>query len=656
MTFLQKNALSLTLLAGLLSSAPLQAQSIQFDLEKTVIYTDSLNLPRQTNVHTMLTMMPELLQRPNDVVFSNYDIQVNDMSVNGASETALYQMDLEDIEKVEITESATSSYLNNGQGGIINIILRRKNTEDSSVWGSASLHLSHPTSVSPQLTLGYSKQKLYMAALVLSDVYNNTMGSEDLTFQNNRLMSRTTSTNTERFRSQLANVMMEYKISSRDMLKLKLAEAYTAETHTLTHDYDDATSARTKQKATTLNAVANYMHTSRRTTTELEVNYKYNPISASDRTPGVLDLQKEHDVNILAGKLEYTASLLDQSHPRKFLKLGLGNLFNFTFGDDDIAYTVLSNSNAQPASLYPTNDTYFLQPYAFLEATFGKFRMKAEADFQHFRYKMQQDHETFDVTSKDLTGKLVFEWHLRPGQTFRLLGSRELQRPANTQLFPIMQFSPNDMSYVQGNPNLTPALTHQIGLDFSSNQKWAEHKLHYDVNVSYKHVGDMIESVTNGGNTSEGGLGTTMQYNTFANHGKNNIVSGNVMAMYSYQTFTVTLTANVFNNKKSTFSGSDHYTYYNISLNPHFTLKDSWQGSFNIIYNSSVDTHSGKLSDCTQVGALLGKRWKDLYAYVFCHLPLDKEAKDVSKQGNLRHVHLYDMEPNEAGFCIKYLF
>lgn len=655
MTFLQKNALSLTLLAGLLSSAPLQAQSIQIDLDTKVIHTDSLNLPRQTNVHTMLTMMPELLQRPNDVVFSNYDIQVNGLSVNGACETALYQLDLEDIEKVEIVEAATSSYLKNGQGGIINIILRKKSQEDSRTWGSASVQLSLPKSVSPQFTLGYNTKKMYLAALILSDTYANTTSSENLSFQNNLLQSRSTSTDTERFGSQIANVMIDYNLTSRDLIKFKLAEAFTYEKHTLADDHDAVSKARTKEKSTTLNAVASYKHTFNRSSAVLEVNYRYNPITASDFTPEVVDIQKEHDVNTLAGKLEYTADVLDQNNHQHHMKLGVGSLYNFTFGDDEIEYTDLRNSHSSPTSLLPENDTYFLQPYAFLEAKFGKFKMKAEADFQHFRYKMHQDNKSFDVTSNDLTGKLIFEWHMSHDRMIRLLGNRELQRPANTQLFPIMQFNPSGMKYIQGNPNLTPALTHEISLDFSSNQKWDEHSLHYDLNVSYKHVGDMIESVTEGGSAT-GGLGTSMQYNTFANHGKSDIVSGNFMAMYSHQAFTLTLTANVFNNKQSTFSGSDHYTYYNISLNPHFTLKDSWQGSFNLIYNSSVDTRSGKLSDCTQVGTLLGKRWKNLYAYFFCKMALDKNAKDVSKQGNIRNEHLYEMISNTAGFTVKYLF
>lgn len=655
MAYLQKNIIILTLFTSLLSSAQLQAQSIKTDLDKKVIYTDSLNMPPQTNVHTMLTMMPELLQRPGEVVFSNYDIQVNDISVNDASETALYQLDLEDIEKVEIVESATSSYQKNGEGGRINIVLRNSQKGDNKVWGSASLHFSHPKSVSPQFTLGYKKNKFYLSALVLSDIKNRTTESEMLNFKDNQLQNRRTNSATGRFRSQLANILMEYNLTNRDQIKLKLSETFRYEENTLTQDYNDATETRNKEKATVLNAVAFYKHNFNWSELQFEVNYKYNPITTTDFSPELMNLEKEHGLNILGGKVEYMTHLLNPSNQNKRLKLGVGNLFNLTFGDDDIKYRDLRYNQANPVSQYPENDTYFLQPYAFVEAIFGKFRIKAQSEFQYFRYKMTQDNEFFDVTSKDLTGRVFAEWHFRPNKMLRLLGARELQRPANTQLFPVSVFNPSDLMYVKGNPDLTPILTHEIRLDYIADHKWDDHKLHYDVNVSYKHVGDMIEPVNKGGGTP-GGLGATMQYKTFANNGKNDIVSGNIMAMYSHKAFALTLTANIFNNKKSTFSGSDHYTYYNISFNPHFTLKDSWQGSLIITYNSSVKTKNSSLSDCTQFGTLLGKRWQNFYAYFFCNLALDKDAKDISWQDNIRNEHIYEMIPNSAGFCIKYLF
>lgn len=142
----------------------LQAQAIKTNLNQKVIYTDSLNLPRQTSINTMLTMMSELLQRPGATIYSNYDIQVNGMSVSDASEVALYQLGLQDVESIIITDSPTSSYLKNGQGGSINLVLRQKDDNNDGYWGSVGFDIAYPVDYSPQLHLGYRSQKFYISA------------------------------------------------------------------------------------------------------------------------------------------------------------------------------------------------------------------------------------------------------------------------------------------------------------------------------------------------------------------------------------------------------------------------------------------------------------------------------------------------------------
>lgn len=171
----------------------LQAQAIKTNLNQKVIYTDSLNLPRQTSINTMLTMMSELLQRPGATIYSNYDIQVNGMSVSDASEVALYQLGLQDVESIIITDSPTSSYLKNGQGGSINLVLRQKDDNNDGYWGSVGFDIAYPVDYSPQLHLGYRSQKFYISALALSDISHNTSTSENLTFVDDKTENSTLS-------------------------------------------------------------------------------------------------------------------------------------------------------------------------------------------------------------------------------------------------------------------------------------------------------------------------------------------------------------------------------------------------------------------------------------------------------------------------------
>ena len=49
------------------------AQSITTDFDKKVIKTDSLNMPENTSMNTLLKVLPELLQRPSCIVFNFFN-------------------------------------------------------------------------------------------------------------------------------------------------------------------------------------------------------------------------------------------------------------------------------------------------------------------------------------------------------------------------------------------------------------------------------------------------------------------------------------------------------------------------------------------------------------------------------------------------------
>lgn len=646
---------ALVSLCCLQSVSLLQAQAIKTNLNQKVIYTDSLNLPRQTSINTMLTMMSELLQRPGATIYSNYDIQVNGMSVSDASEVALYQLGLQDVESIIITDSPTSSYLKNGQGGSINLVLRQKDNNDDGYWGSIGFDIAYPVDYSPQLHLGYRSQKFYISALALSDISHNTSTSENLTFVDDKIKEISTSSSERKYRSQLANVMMEYHPTSKDVLKLSLSESYMYDKKTDATDHDDDAAAQNKVHNTNLKAKASYGHAFLRSNLNVEAQFNYNPGTQTNYTPKVLDLDADLDMYNVAGKVEYVARLLKPANPH-LLQTGMGASFNYTFGDREIDYNVLKYTASVTKNIDSHNHTSFIQPFVYAEAKVGTFRMKMQGEYQIYRYKIYNNDESFDATSRDLTGQMIVEWHFKPGHALRLVGARVLQRPSESQLFPFMVYNPTGLSYMKGNAELTPALTNEIRLDYIADQHWGEHQLHYDVNVSYKYVHDMIEQTTLGGHSSEGGLGALQKYQTYLNNGKNNIVSGNIMALYSYKTFSVSLTGNIFHNKQEMLSGTDHYTYYNVSLNPHFILKDGWQGSFGLTYNSSVKTENSTLSDCTQVSMLIGKRWRNLYVYTLVRQALKKNATNSKWYDNIREDYNYEMVPNMAAIGVKYLF
>lgn len=655
MAYLRKIVLAAIAILSMQAVDHLCAQSIDINLDKKVIYSDSLNLPRQTNVRIVLSMMSELLQRPGAVVYSNYDIKVNGMSVSDASDVALGKLDIQDVEKIEISESPTSSYQKNGQGGSINLVLRKQDTDDNGIWGSAGVDVSYPSDIAPQVHIGHRSKKFYISGIALSDIYNNKNKTENLAFVDEKIQNVSSKSFDKKYRSLLANVLMEYRPDSRNQFRFNLSESYAYGKETTIQNYDEEQVRRKERKTTNLRALVSYSHNFKRSSIKLEAQYNYRPDNQETFVPREQQLWAKQDKSVLGGKVEYNANLQKPSSPYS-LKLGIGSNFNFTFANEDLDFIDLKNNQSDIKEIDPENNTGFVQPYMSLEAKFGQFRMKLQGEFQHYRYDISKFGDSFSTTSNDLTGRAIVEWHFKPNQTICLLGARALQRPSENQMFPITLFSPSDMLYVKGNASLLPVLTHEIRLDYIADQRWGEHLLHYDVNMSYKHVNDMIESVMEGGGTSTGGYGLVQQYRTYINGGRNNIVSGNIMAMYSYRSFAVSLTGNIFHNKQNMHSVSDHYTYYNISLSPHFILKDGWQGSFGLTYNSTVETDNRTLSDCTQVSTMIGKRWNNLYIYCFTNLALQKDAKDIEWKDNVRKETKYEMIPNTAGVGLKFIF
>lgn len=658
MTNYQRSLPAILLTIGcLLSCFMLQAQSIKINLDKKVICSDSLNLPPQTNIYAVLTMMSELLQRPGEIIYSNYDIQVDGMSVSDVSEVALYQLDLQDVEQIEISESPISSYLKNGQGGSINLVLRQKDNNDDGYWGSAGLDVSYPSALGPQLRLGYRTKKFYLSALALSDIYHGSSLTEDLAFVDNKLKEMDVSQYDEHYRSQLANVLMEYTPTQKDKIKLNLSESFMFDKEIEAPNYNDDDATLTKKRNTSLKAKAMYSHAFSRSNLDVETQFGYTPSVQKYLTPSAQDLDADLDKYNVAGKVEYKANLLKPTSANQ-VKVGVGTNFNYTFGDDDVTYRSLEYKDAPEKSIETHNHTSFVQPFAYAEAKLGKFRMKVQSEYQVYRYDIYEHENEFTGTSRDFTGQAIVEWHLHPSHALRLVGVRTLQRPSESQMYPFMVYNPAATNYVKGNEELTPALTKEVRLDYIADLRWDEHKLHYDVNVSYKDVDDMIETSAETGSNPSDGLGATLPYLTYVNHGENDILSGNVMALYSYKAFSVSLTGNIFHNKQVMLGGNNHYTYYNVSFNPHFNLKDGWQGSFGLTYYSSVETETSTLGNCTQVSALIGRRWRNFYVYALTRQALRKNTVDLteSSDGQTWFEHKYELVPNMSAIGVKYLF
>lgn len=633
------------------------AQSVQVNFEKKVILCDSLNFPSNITVHQLLYLLPEMLNRPGNVSFEKYDIKVEGMSVNEASDVALSHLHIEDVEKVEVEESPIASYLKNGVGGSVNIVLRKNGRKSDKIWGSASLAASYPLDISPEVLVGHHSEKFMARGLILGDIYNNNSDQTREVFNDeNQLLSAGTNHEAYRYRSQLASAFLQFMPNSKNNFKLNVSESYKYYSCTETPNMDNSSVSTNKSKDVNLNALVNWEHRfTPRTKTIFETQYRYNPGSTDKYFPSVQKYKDSFRNHNVGGKFEFQTALLPARN-RNSLNLKAGCNFNFVLDSHDIYSHIFVTSSETNAN--PSNNTYFVQPYLTLDFTSGKFRAKAITQFQHFRYNIDRMVDNYNISRNDFTGTLLAEYHFTPHKNLRLIFERKLSRPNGGQLFPTMIFDYENINYVKGNPLLTPAMSHVVYLDYISDYTWGEHSLLFNVGASYNNVTDIINSVKTGNSPDPGSFGKIHQYVTYENNGIDRIINVNAMLLYEYKSFSLGVTGNVYHKVQTIGDDRNHYTNYNISITPQFRIPGGWQGSAQFVYNSSVKRKNESLSDCAIAKISVGRRWRNLYVYVYDYVALQKYAEDrtFNPTDNTISYRQYEMTPNLAGVGVRYSF
>lgn len=570
--------------------------TVTVDFDKKVIYVDSLNLPKSYRAIGILKILPELLERPGLTLTSNYDIQIDDMSLSDASDVALNQLRLDAIEKIEISESPVSTFQHNGQGGSINIILRKTPFKpDSKVWGNASVDYEYETDVTPFAQLCYKNNKFFMTGLLMGEYYKYTTHTE--TYQN--ASNYNNNDQTEDFRNQLARLYMEYQPSSKDKLMLNLSEVtsrtfYDHDEYSLEDGKETHKTPFDKQTVTTLRALGRYNHSFNAQSEFLaESQFVYEPGNREWFYDDIYDQIQNYHSNSFSLKMEYTVGLLPLSSPN-IMKLLLGFTSTCTWKPTYYSYY---EKDFRFLDYNGNDNTYHVMPYINLEMTFGKLRFKAVGEYQFYRNDMELERLGFTEESKyirdrnDFTGKLMLCYQFQPHKHLRLIFDRRIQRPSFLQIYPYENYNLDNDVYIKGNTALKPMTSHEVSLDYIADYNWSGHKLTFNAGASYNYLTDIINTLlVIPVSPAEGSIGLSQQYLTYVNSGHNNIVSGVLMALYSYKWFSCSLTGNVFNNDISRSEGNNHYTYYNLSLMPSVHFNNGWMAAVNLTYYSKLTT------------------------------------------------------------------
>lgn len=633
-------------------------QAIETYFDKKIIHTDSLNLPRNTNALNLITLLPELLQRPGGNIFSNYNILIGGMSVGSTAEVALSELQIVDIEKVEVSESPISSYQNNGQGGSINLVLRSTGTFSDKHWGSISITAGSTLDFAPQFSIGIRHKKFMLRGILLGETYNTSDEIQTLHFDNDKFVNLSNLNRDKKLGTQLARSYMEYRISDHDLVKFDISEIFTHSRSTDITDYDDGTTLYNSLKSLNLQAHLLYSHGTSRNTFTAEMEYDHVPSWKKYNVAGKYDYRNELDGDNLSGRIDYSTLLYNRQNARSICKgnLSVGINFKTTYGSETAYIDDKSVSGGETTRGVPQNDTYYIMPYMAFATTLGRFAFKASGEFQHFRYKFDRIGIQYSAISNDFTGKLMAEWHFSDSQNLRFILDRKLQRPGSDQLYPYRTFSPERFEYIEGNPDLKPMMVHEFMIDYIGTYKLGDfQKIIFNAGASLSNITNIICDASPS-QPAGGGLGYIQQYRTFENLGNNKMSSANIMALYSNKAFSLSFTGNLYHKTLDENSGDDHYTYFNLSLYPYFKLKDGWHGGARVVYFSRVNQRAGSLGDCAIADMTVGKAMKKFFVYLTERVSMMKDCRDIASTGNRRTEKKYHLVPNRVGIGLKYTF
>jgi len=649
-------------LAALMAPASLMAQkAIKNSFDTKVIRIDSLTFAENLSAYEIISILPEVLQRPGMSTVDNYDIMIQDMPLSAGSDVALYQLMVCDIERIEIDESPVSSYHRNGQGGSINIFLRNKSTKGKSVWGSASLDGETTKSISPQLTVGYHNNKFVMNTMLISgwfkgDDRNYTMSGEGAS------ATRLNSSKDYYNWGQMAGVFLTYNHNASNTFKLNATELTKTfkddekkwREGAAEHIYD-----KNDSRKKSFNLMGKYIRAfSSHSKLESTIQYNYSPSTSGIRKLVGDAAYNTHDidnkVHDLMAKVEYVPNLFHKGQSRYFTDLTIGTQLRGTFTDDD-SYTTFSNGYADYELLLDSK-SFFFMPYLKTESHFGPVGIKAVLELQHyyydFRYKLAK--EEFDPENRvrnDLTAKLIVEWEPRQNHILRVMADRKIQRASEKQISTALKYDPVSECYDQGNTSIKPMLAHEFTFDYLFDYDQSGQHVHFNAGLSYNYVSDLITAHVTGGESGSS-LGSTLRTKTYLNDGNDHVINLNLMGYYSQKRCTAGLNANFYSKHEHKADYTDYYRYCNVRAFGQFVLPDHWNVGSSLTYYSKVDRKLSSLGDALISDIQVGKTWGGLNIYAYCTVNLMGKTEDFSAAGST----YYYLKKNSAGVGVNYSF
>lgn len=638
-------------------AAGVHAQSeyaLQIENDKKIINIDRFGLPESASILEAISVLPELLARSSETILLNYDVKIDGFSLGAAYEGTLSQIRLEQVEKIEISESPIDSYKNNGEGGSINIVL--KNLDDG-LSGEASVAGYSSADFKPMVLLGYKKSGLTLRGIAEYEHYRPyRMISHTQGFDEGEIIpySQIDTTN-KKYNSETMRLLMTYLPNARDEFKLRFSEHFSWDSKDQTVFTDQGEIFRNTNKnffGKTFNLDANTSFSHKFSSGNkfmIDATYSYSPKEEKTAVSTQRKVDSEDLNSSISGKVEYEHHFKTRN-TENFSKLFVGANANLASLEKYDQLTFDSKA-LEDKNIHSVVHTWFISPYAKYDAKFGKWRLKAELEYQNFNYNVRgMGDEKFVTKRGDFTGKAMAGWQFNNNNHLQLILDRKLERPNGALLYPFYTYNPDNERFEHGNPELIPVTINELSINYITNLSKGPHEFVFNGKVSYTMVYDMLMPVKNTINPS----GTV--YYTFENNGANHIITGEIAALYKVGILSLSFTGNVYNNHQIEEHSVDDYTYYNLSLFPTLHFKKAWVASAKCTYHSRVTTSNAEIGSATTLFLYASKSWNNWAARLSLLLPLNGKSADISQtEGMTLSKTYYYVYPN-VGLTVNYKF
>lgn len=583
-----------------------QKKLIERKIDRTIFNISNSSMSLGTNLFDALQQVPMVRVDENSGVSiigkSSVSVMINDKIINLSSTelmSYLKSLNSSDIDKIEVITSPPSKYSVQGNSGLINIILKKDNTEGFKGAYSTSAISRTWTSFNNNLNLSYKKGKVYANLKLRHEDYRKK------STENYNIVGATSSYSDD-LRTDFGNskglgLNLEYKFNKNSTIGLDSDLNYLHSNMNINNK-----TAYFSQQA--LNQTLNTYTENRKKNTSITLSSYYDLTFGKEKKNKFSVLLNYFNYDPLTNVNFITSSTNDKDSVRTYSTVSykvFSGQFDFAIPvkfaniETGARYSSIENLSDVGYFDYDYNNSLFLQDidrtnqYDYREKNYAVY-VSGSKDYEKFSIKAGLRYEYSEIEGKSITlnkineykyGRLFptfyFDYNINDNNDISFSYSKRINRPGFRAIDPFRWYS-NPYSYMSGNPELKPSYNHNFELNYTF-------KNSLSLGIYFQRMIDGYDQITN--------LDGMYEVSTYRNFFKQN--SFGIDASYSRYIFKWWQGYYSFNLGYSTTETYDNSILGQNGLGANFSISNSLRLNNNkksyliFVYNHSFPSKDG---------------------------------------------------------------